>query len=150
MSSTDPYAILGVPRSATMAEIRSAYRRRAKKLHPDNKRTGSHEAFIQLSAALEYVEARFSQAESPRARAAGGGRRSAGPSGRRPPPPPREETFDEFMARTRGDRERFAQEQEEYFRRMHAQAPFQLLWWRLRDAFQTAVRDLAKAFGAQQ
>lgn len=54
------------------------------------------------------------------------------------------------MARTRGDRERFAKEQEEYFRRMHAQAPFRLLWLRLRDAFQTAVRDLAKVLGTQQ
>lgn len=132
-----------------MAEIRAAYRRRALKLHPDNKQTGSHEAFIQLSAALEYVEARCGQAESPRARAAGGARRSAGP-GRRPPPPPRKETFEEFMARTRDDRERFAREQEEYFRRMHAQAPFQLLLWRLREAFQTAARDLAKAFNAQR
>ncbi|RNJ51386.1 J domain-containing protein [Methylocystis hirsuta] len=150
MSSTDPYAILGVPRSATAAEIRSAYRRRALKLHPDNKETGSHEAFIQLAAALEYVEARCGQAESPRTRTAGGERRSAGPSGRRPPPPPHEETFDEFMARTRGDRERFAKEQEEYFRRMHAQAPFRLLWWRLRDAFRTAARDLARAFRTEQ
>ncbi len=149
MSRTDPYTILGVPRSATMAEIRSAYRRRALKLHPDNKETGSHEAFIQLAAALEYVEARCGQAESPRTRAAGGERHSAGPSGRSPPPP-REETFEEFMARTRGDRERFAHEQEEYFRRMHAQAPFRLLWWRLRDAFRTAARDLAKAFNAQR
>ncbi len=131
-----------------MAEIRSAYRRRAQERHPD-KPGGSHDAFLELTAAFKYVEARCGQAESPRARAAGGERRSAGPSGR-PPPPPREETFEEFMARTRGDRERFAREQEEYFRRMHAQAPFQLLWWRLRDAFRTAARDLAKAFNAQR
>jgi curved DNA-binding protein CbpA len=145
MSSTDPYEILGVPRSATKAEIKSAYRRRARTLHPDNKETGSHEAFARLGAAFEYVEYRFNQAESPR-----GARRSARPSGRRTPPPPREETFEEFMARTRGDRERFAQEQEEYFRRMHAESPFRLLWLRLRDAFQTAARDLAKAFNAQR
>ncbi len=44
------------------------------------------------------------------------------------------------MARTRGDRERFAKEQEEFFRRMHAEAPFQLLWWHLRNAFRTAAR----------
>jgi len=33
--SSDPYAILGVPRSADDAEIRSAYRKKAKALHPD-------------------------------------------------------------------------------------------------------------------
>jgi curved DNA-binding protein CbpA len=33
--SEDPYQILGVPRAATQSEIRKAYRRRAKELHPD-------------------------------------------------------------------------------------------------------------------
>lgn len=149
MSSTHPYAILGVPRLATPGEIRSAYRRLAQERHPD-KLGGSHAAFVELSAAYEYVLARCEQQEASRARKASGERRSAGSSNRRTPPPPREETFEEFMARTRGDRERFAHEQEEYFRRMHTQAPFQLLWWRLRDAFQTAARDLAKALGAQR
>ncbi len=141
MASTDPYAVLGVARSATAAEIKSAYKRLAQERHPD-KSGGSHAAFVELSAAYEYVLARCGQQEPPRARAAGGERRSAGPSGA--PPPPREETFDEFMARTRGRRERFAKELEEYFRRMHGQAPFRLLWWRLRDAFRTAARDLAE------
>jgi curved DNA-binding protein CbpA len=139
MSSTDPYEILGVPRAATKEEIKSAYRRLARTLHPDNKETGSHEAFIRLGTAFEYVEARFSQAESPK-----GARRSAGPSRRRTPPPPREETFEEFMARTRGDRARFAQEQEEYFRRMHAREPFRLLLWRLSHDLRTAAHELAK------
>lgn len=145
MSGTDPYVILGVPRSAATAEIKSAYRRLAQERHPD-KPGGSHAAFVELSAAYEYVLARCEQQEAPRARRAGGERRPSGT----PPPPPREETFDEFMARTRGGRERFAKEQEEYFRRMHAQTPFRLLWLRLCDAFQTAARDLAKVFNAQR
>lgn len=149
MSSTDPYSILGVPRLATPTEIRSAYRRLAQERHPD-KLGGSHAAFVELSAAYEYVLARCEQQEASRARKASGERRSAGHSSRPTPPPPREETFEEFMARTRGDHERFAQEQEEYFRRMHAQAPFRLLWLRLRDAFKTAARDLARAFNAQR
>ena len=35
MSELDPYAILGVPRSATRLEIARAYRQLAKRLHPD-------------------------------------------------------------------------------------------------------------------
>jgi hypothetical protein len=132
LSSTDPYEILGVPRSATKAEIKSAYRRLARALHPDNKETGSHEAFVRLGAAFEYVEARFSC------------RRSAGPSRRRTPPPPRDETFEEFMARTRGNRKRFTQEREEYFRHTHARAPFRLLLWRLSHDLRTAAHELAK------
>ena len=31
----DPYQILGVPRTASRKEIQSAYRARAKQLHPD-------------------------------------------------------------------------------------------------------------------
>ncbi|WP_424363081.1 J domain-containing protein [Methylocystis parvus] len=145
MASADPYAVLGVARTATKAEIKSAYRRLALKLHPDNKVTGSHEAFIELSSAYEFVLARCGQREPPQARSAGGARRSSGPSGA--PPPPREETFEEFMARTRGDRERFAKEQEEFFRRMHAREPFRLLGLRLAGAFRTAVHDLAVLFG---
>ncbi|WP_085032495.1 DnaJ C-terminal domain-containing protein [Ensifer aridi] len=33
--SEDPYQILGVPRTATQSDIRKAYRKRAKELHPD-------------------------------------------------------------------------------------------------------------------
>lgn len=50
--SEDYYAILGVARSASIAEIRSAFRARAKELHPDTNRQGNtKEAFQRLQAA---------------------------------------------------------------------------------------------------
>jgi DnaJ-class molecular chaperone len=35
MAGTDPYTLLGVKRDSSQKEIQSAYRRMAKKLHPD-------------------------------------------------------------------------------------------------------------------
>lgn len=53
----DPYEILGVPRTATADEIRSAYRRLAKKLHPDLNPgdKASEEKFKEVSAANELL-----------------------------------------------------------------------------------------------
>ena len=48
------YRTLGVPRSATSAEIRKAYRKKAVLLHPD-KRGGSAAAFKQLNEAHEVL-----------------------------------------------------------------------------------------------
>ncbi|CAH0342581.1 DnaJ C-terminal domain-containing protein [Rhizobium sp. CECT 9324] len=56
-SSRDPYAILGVKRDASQHDIQAAYRRRAKKLHPDlnpgNKQ--AEQEFKDLSAAYEIL-----------------------------------------------------------------------------------------------
>lgn len=56
-SSGDPYELLGVKRDASQNDIRAAYRRRAKKLHPDLN-PGNKQAerdFKDLSAAYEIL-----------------------------------------------------------------------------------------------
>lgn len=49
----DYYEILGVSRDATQEEIRKAYRKRARQLHPDYAGPDSEEAFKDLSVAYE-------------------------------------------------------------------------------------------------
>src|SRR6201988_5082159 len=53
----DPYDILGVPRSADAAAIKSAYRRLAKKLHPDANKSDPKAAqrFGELNTAYEIL-----------------------------------------------------------------------------------------------
>ncbi|MCC5978603.1 MAG: J domain-containing protein [Salinarimonas sp.] len=52
----DPYDILGVSRSASEAEIKSAYRKLAKKWHPDqNKDSKAAARFAEISAAYELL-----------------------------------------------------------------------------------------------
>jgi DnaJ-class molecular chaperone len=53
----DPYDILGVPRSATEAEVKSAFRKLAKKLHPDANKHDPKAAtrFAELNAAYEVL-----------------------------------------------------------------------------------------------
>ncbi len=53
----DPYTILGVSKTASEAEIKSAYRKLAKKLHPDANKHDANAAsrFSELNAAYEIV-----------------------------------------------------------------------------------------------
>ncbi len=51
----DPYAILGVPRNASDDDIRRAFRKLAKELHPDINPSGSDERFKKVSSAYEII-----------------------------------------------------------------------------------------------
>ncbi|PNX67310.1 chaperone protein dnaJ, partial [Trifolium pratense] len=55
-ASSDYYSTLGVPKSATVKEIKAAYRRLARQYHPDvNKEPGATDKFKEISNAYEYA-----------------------------------------------------------------------------------------------
>ena len=73
--ATDPHRLLGVPRDASADEIRAAYRRLAKRAHPDRP-GGDAAAFARLQSAYEAALApRAAHAPPDRAAAT----RAAGP-----------------------------------------------------------------------
>jgi len=100
----DPYVVLGLPRSASIDEIKRAYRRLAKQHHPDSGGERTLARFLEIQAAYEQLvhgrpgsvpggATRASwQADPARAdatrRAYGRGRRTGARAGSPPPPPP--------------------------------------------------------------
>ena len=54
MAARNYYDVLGVESDATQAEIKSAYRQRAKELHPDHY-NGDSEPFRALHEAVSYT-----------------------------------------------------------------------------------------------
>lgn len=59
MSQPDHYQTLQLSRHATQAEIKQAYRRLAKELHPDSQNAGaSHDGIVQLNKAYEVLSDR--------------------------------------------------------------------------------------------
>ncbi len=54
-SKRDYYEILGINKSASQDEIKSAYRKLAKKYHPDNKETGDAEKFKEATEAYSVL-----------------------------------------------------------------------------------------------
>ena len=85
----DHYAVLGVPRTAGESDIRAAYRREARRLHPDSAGEGSSAQMARLNEAYRVLSDPGRRALYDRA--LGGSERSsaAGDGGvYRPPPPP--------------------------------------------------------------
>ena len=93
----DPYAVLGIDRTATDEEVHAAYRARSMLLHPDlhqgrpqHVRVEAERAMTQLTEAYETVRRRRAAGRAARgggAGAAGGGRAAgarSGPAGRSP------------------------------------------------------------------
>jgi curved DNA-binding protein CbpA len=98
MAQSDPYKVLGIPHSATEAEIRAAYRRLVQLHHPDHNGGSAESArrFEEVQEAYALI-----RKLDPRAGSAGTGSRFGSTRRRSAPPPPRESSdpgLDERLA----------------------------------------------------
>lgn len=75
----DPYGILGVPRSASEKEIKSAYRKLAKELHPDRNKDNpkAAERFSQVTGAYDLLSDKDKRAQFDRGEIDGDGNPTA-------------------------------------------------------------------------
>ena len=118
-SATDPYVLLGVSRTATAKEIKSAYRKKALELHPDvNKAPDATKRFNEVKEAYQTLmdgngtrtreRASGTSGRSASGRSATNGRSNGGYDGRRVKPKDEEPFygFAEFFADLEKDLER--------------------------------------------
>jgi DnaJ-class molecular chaperone len=105
-AARDPYEVLGVGRSATSAEVKRAFRKKALKLHPDvNKAPDARERFMECKTAYQDIVERQARGGSGAAGAgsapwgswggssAGGGGSTGGEEARRRAQQPAEEFY---------------------------------------------------------
>ena len=82
MAGKDLYSVLGVNKNATEAEIKKAYRHRARELHPDvNKAPDAEEKFKELNEAYDILSDPQKKAQYDRFGTIPGAASSAGPGG---------------------------------------------------------------------
>ncbi|MEO0947221.1 MAG: molecular chaperone DnaJ [Cyanobacteria bacterium J06641_5] len=80
--ATDYYSVLGVSRDASKEDIKQAYRRLARKYHPDvNKEAGAEERFKEINRAYEVLSEPETRARYDRFGEAGVGSPAGGPGG---------------------------------------------------------------------
>jgi curved DNA-binding protein CbpA len=145
MAVSDPYKVLGIPHSATDAEIRAAYRSQVQRHHPDHN-GGSPESARKFEEVQEaYALIRKLQRTTGASGATSAGRTS---SARRPssarrasPPPPRTEPVDPGLEARLAEMDRELKRQREAKREAERNAQ------RIREDALRQAREAARADG---